>query len=381
MPIYDEFKSSFIIIIFLTYIFLVSGLIINFFQLCSCIIWPFNRELFRKINCYLALGLWSQLTFFAQWWSKSDCVLYINPDDLQKIANENIFVIMNHKYDIDWLVAWMACQRLGMLKGSKIVAKQPHKYIPILGWCFVCTETIFVRRVWESDRQTFVKDLQKILANYPKNHFFNLMLSCEGTRFTEKKRLASMKIAREKGLPELKHHLLPRTKGFTLLIQGTENRIQSLYDITVGFRKTGAKPTLRSILKGRSCQAEMFIRRFPMSEIPTDAEGSSNWIHQLYREKDQIFDYFAQHDTFEGNGLPRTKIPCNYYDLLIELGWIIIIGIPSIIYLFQFLWTSSLFAQLIFVIIICIATIGVRKMIAVTETERGSHYGETSKED
>jgi lysophosphatidic acid acyltransferase/lysophosphatidylinositol acyltransferase len=50
------------------------------------------------------------------------------------------------------------------------------------------------------------------------------MLSCEGTRFTEKKRLASMKIAREKGLPELKHHLLPRTKGFTLLLQGAENQ-------------------------------------------------------------------------------------------------------------------------------------------------------------
>ena len=50
------------------------------------------------------------------------------------------------------------------------------------------------------------------------------MLSCEGTRFTEKKRLLSMKIAKEKGLPELKHHILPRTKGFTLLIQGAENR-------------------------------------------------------------------------------------------------------------------------------------------------------------
>jgi hypothetical protein len=33
-----------------------------------------------------------------------------------------------------------------------------------------------------------------------------------------------MKIAKEKGLPELKHHILPRTKGFTLLLQGAENR-------------------------------------------------------------------------------------------------------------------------------------------------------------
>ena len=33
-----------------------------------------------------------------------------------------------------------------------------------------------------------------------------------------------MKIAQEKGLPELKHHILPRTKGFSLLLQGAENR-------------------------------------------------------------------------------------------------------------------------------------------------------------
>ncbi len=51
-----------------------------------------------------------------------------------------------------------------------------------------------------------------------------------------------MKIAREKGLPELKHHILPRTKGFTLLLQGAENRSkffitnQSFFDIkTVTF--------------------------------------------------------------------------------------------------------------------------------------------------
>jgi hypothetical protein len=59
MNISNEFKSSFVIIVF-SYIFLVSGLIINFLQLCSCIIWPFNKQLFRKINCYLALGIWSR---------------------------------------------------------------------------------------------------------------------------------------------------------------------------------------------------------------------------------------------------------------------------------------------------------------------------------
>jgi hypothetical protein len=33
-----------------------------------------------------------------------------------------------------------------------------------------------------------------------------------------------MKVAREKGLPDLKHHLLPRTKGFNLLVKGASGR-------------------------------------------------------------------------------------------------------------------------------------------------------------
>ena len=40
---------------------------------------------------------------------------------------------------------------------------------------------------------------------------------CEGTRYTKEKYEASMEIAKKKGMPLLKHHLLPRTKGFTLL--------------------------------------------------------------------------------------------------------------------------------------------------------------------
>jgi lysophosphatidic acid acyltransferase/lysophosphatidylinositol acyltransferase len=47
---------------------------------------------------------------------------------------------------------------------------------------------------------------------------------CEGTRFTKQKHEASMKIAREKGLKELQHHLLPRTKGFSLLARGAAGR-------------------------------------------------------------------------------------------------------------------------------------------------------------
>ena len=220
------------------------------------------------------------------------------------------------------------------------------------------------------------------------------MLSCEGTRFTENKRVASMQIAREKGLPELKHHILPRTKGFTLLLQGAENRskflilsrisdsifmVQFKLSMILPWVSKRREPSLLCLASSRVARVKrkcvsgqfvscyfshdhrIWIRRIPISEIPTDTEGSGRWVHELYREKDDIFDYFDKHGTFEGNGIPRVDIPRNYNDLLILLGWVIIIGIPSVIYFVQFLWTSSLWAQLILGLII-----GLSKNVALS---------------
>jgi hypothetical protein len=33
-----------------------------------------------------------------------------------------------------------------------------------------------------------------------------------------------MKYAREKNLPELKHHILPRTRGLTMILQGAKGK-------------------------------------------------------------------------------------------------------------------------------------------------------------
>ena len=51
----------------------------------------------------------------AQWWSKSDFTLYIKDEDLAHLGKENAVVILNHKYDIDWLLGWIFCQRIDLL--------------------------------------------------------------------------------------------------------------------------------------------------------------------------------------------------------------------------------------------------------------------------
>uniref|UniRef100_A0A8B9S137 Uncharacterized protein n=1 Tax=Accipiter nisus TaxID=211598 RepID=A0A8B9S137_9AVES len=54
MDIVGFLKSQFICHLLICYIFIVSGLIINFIQLLTLILWPINKQLFRRINCRLA---------------------------------------------------------------------------------------------------------------------------------------------------------------------------------------------------------------------------------------------------------------------------------------------------------------------------------------
>lgn len=106
-----------------------------------------------------------------------------------------------------------------------------------------------MKRDWEADKKTLIKSLKSIFE-VPEGYHFNvwliiytknktnlhltiaftetfiiqILILCEGTRFTEEKHKKSMEYARAKGFKELKHHLLPRTKGFTLLMQLAKNK-------------------------------------------------------------------------------------------------------------------------------------------------------------
>ena len=119
--------------IFLCYCFCVSGLLINFVQFLSWIlIWPFNKRLYRQINYHLAALLWSrkwktepirlfdlvfssELTFLYSWWAKSEITIYADPKDLELLKHEYALNLVNHRYEIDWLVGMVAAQKLGLL--------------------------------------------------------------------------------------------------------------------------------------------------------------------------------------------------------------------------------------------------------------------------
>lgn len=129
-----------------------------------------------------------------------------------------------------------------------------------------------------------------------------------------------MKIAREKGLPELQHHILPRTKGFVLLIKGVHKHIASVYDITVAFQ-TPKHPELSNLLVGQRCQAEAFIRRIPLSDIPYENEGEcSQFIHELFQRKvskKNLFSFFLNEFSYHFSRIKFFNILLNMEHLLV----------------------------------------------------------------
>lgn len=46
--------------------------------------------------------------------SNSELTVYIKPEDLEKMHQENAVWLGNHRYEVDWLLGWVITQRLGI---------------------------------------------------------------------------------------------------------------------------------------------------------------------------------------------------------------------------------------------------------------------------
>lgn len=375
MGFFQQIKGLLIMHLLIGYIFVMSGLIVTFLMLCSCIIWPWNRHLYRKINVHLAYAHWSQFTFLGQWWSGSEVILYSSTEDLHLIGKEHILTIMNHKFDIDWLIAWILAERLQMLGNTKIYGKQILKYVPLIGWAWYFTESIFLKRQWDYDKKIIQKDLQQA-TDYPEGYYVTLLLFPEGTRFTEEKHKASLEVCKAKGYPLLKHVLLPRPKGFIVSIQGLKGHFPTILNCTVGFSKDGPAPTLMSVIQGKSLIGHFHAERIPIDSVPTETdEACANWLRELFKRKDDIYEEFVQTGKFPG---PSHVVPYRYNDLVMWIFWALITCIPLFYVIGNLFIAGTLTQQILVVAVAVIMSIVVRLMISVTEIHKGSEYGKVS---
>lgn len=57
-----------------------------------------------------------ELVFIAEWWAGVEMVAHIDKNDFDKYyGKEHAYCIMNHTYEVDWLMGWMFCDKIGCL--------------------------------------------------------------------------------------------------------------------------------------------------------------------------------------------------------------------------------------------------------------------------
>ncbi|KAM6997339.1 1-acyl-sn-glycerol-3-phosphate acyltransferase delta [Tautogolabrus adspersus] len=368
MGLLQLLKSQFLCQLILCYVFLVSGLIVNLLQVCTSPLWLVNKQLARRVNVRLGYSISSQMVAILEWWSGTECTLYTDPKSYPLYGNENAIVVLNHSFEIDFLCGWTFCERFGVLGSSKVLAKKELSYIPVIGWMWYFLEIVFCKRKWEEDRRTVAQSLQN-LRDYPEKFWF--LLYCEGTRFTQKKHLISMQVAESKGLPKLKHHLLPRTKGFWVTVQNLRGTAAAVYDSTLNFRDKEA-PTLLDILNGKKFHADLYVRRIPLESIPEDEAECAAWLHKLYQEKDTFQEHYTQTGRFPS---PTVTPPRRPWALINWLFWACLLLYPLGLLFAQLLSSGSMLTILVSVALCSAASLGVRWMIGQTEINKGSSYG------
>ncbi|XP_053683813.1 1-acyl-sn-glycerol-3-phosphate acyltransferase delta-like [Sabethes cyaneus] len=357
--------------------YFTSGLIINSVQ---CVLYfglkPFNKRLYRKIGYYLCYSFYSQLVFLADWWSGTTLYIYISEEDLKYCGKEHVLLLMNHSYEVDWLVGWMFCDKVGVLGNCKAYAKKVIQYIPTIGWAWKFAEFVFLERSFEKDKEIIGRQIKEIM-DYPDPVW--LLLNAEGTRFTEKKHEASVLFARERGMVELKHHLIPRSKGFTASLPHLRGK-SSILDIQLAISKDSpVKPTIFNILNGKGLVAHMHVRRIPTDTLPENEEKAAEWLQNLFVEKDRMQDSFHNHgDFFTSSGVTKKypfKVQPRISSFINMAAWNVITVVPMSYYLVQLLISGEiLYFSIGSSVLAAFYTLMV-KAIGMSKISKASSYG------
>lgn len=321
----DLLKESSIVHFYFGLTFFVSGLVINLGQLILFIcIKPFSKRLFRKIIYYLNYSLACQIVAIIERWSNVKYKVYITKKDLELTKNEHGFAISNHRYDVDWMSGWLFSDKIGIMGNVKAFVKKHATYVPVFGWLLRFGESVILERSFEKDKENIKRQVNEIL-DFPDPTW--IVIAVEGTRFTETKHQVSVEFAKQRGLPILKHHLTPRTKGFVTCLPILKKKCQAIINFQIAFQKN-EKPTIMDFLRGKRFTAHIYIKRIPMSEVPEDEEQAAQWLHNLYVQKDKLQDsFFETGDFFKTSGVePIEPIEINprLASLINWVAWMII---------------------------------------------------------
>ncbi|XP_070509481.1 1-acyl-sn-glycerol-3-phosphate acyltransferase gamma-like [Chironomus tepperi] len=372
----ERIKQNIVSQLLVTATILSSGAILNVVQLLLHIfVRPFSKKIFNRLMYYVIWTWLAQCVFIYEYWSDSELVVHCKKEDYEFFGHENNLAIFNHIYEIDWLIAWILINRFRGLGYARGFVKNSIKFIPIWGWFFGLAGHIFLRRSFEKDKELIEDKISEYMTCTDNTW---IVLMAEGTRFTKEKYETCLKFAQEKNIVPLKHHLIPRSKGFSTCIPILRKyNCPAVYNVQVSFNKGAENPPfLSSLVLGKKIIAHVYINRIPMENV----EPTFEFLYDIFKEKDALQDSFNKYGNFyEGRGLkindgynekPRTCLLVN------TLCWVLL----ELFFILYQAYRMIEADRIQMLVVIGIATISIfyimlKNMLHLSKVENSSRYG------
>lgn len=67
----------------------------------------------------------TELVMLLEWWSGTECTIYTDPHAYPLYGKESAIVVLNHKFEIDFLCGWSLAERFGILAVSRTRSPLP----------------------------------------------------------------------------------------------------------------------------------------------------------------------------------------------------------------------------------------------------------------
>ena len=152
---------------------------------------------------------------------------------------------------------------------------------------------LFLKRRWEQDEVYLNTVLDYFVdMDYP----IQLIIFPEGTNLDELSQPRSDSYAIKNNLPLYKHVLHPRTRGFVHCLEKLRKgsrRIDAVYDVTIGYDQDYCYKEKDLFLLGNFPKEIHFdIKRYPISEMPTEYSAQEQWLCQRWVEKEERLTEF-----------------------------------------------------------------------------------------
>ncbi|HYX38745.1 MAG TPA: 1-acyl-sn-glycerol-3-phosphate acyltransferase [Oligoflexus sp.] len=294
--------------ILISFLLIVPLLVINGLQMLSLIVKPFSKPLFRTINRRLAHTYWTLLVWLL------DKVYRVrfewHSEELP--LREDAILIANHQTAVDVMPLFALAERCGRIGDMKFFVKEVFKYIPGPGWGMIFLDCIFLKRRWMADRRRIKATFERFRAE--KIPLW-LNIFPEGTRYTPKKMLEAQNTARHYQLPLCEHVLIPYAKAFETSILGLQDRVQAVYDITIGYPQ--GIPTLWQLLCGEVRLIEVHVARFSLDQLPREAPAIEAWLNERFWAKEQHLLRLQKEGTFR---MPKKSLT-TALPICADTGW------------------------------------------------------------